>query len=86
MAGELESVVLEAVSALEECKTDHRITGLARKVITHLGIAYLIIQQNPAKKSHWGQLAKSGSSVYQVIEASSGHYVAVVVNSVYHEY
>jgi hypothetical protein len=50
------------------------------------GKGYQAIEQNPAKPSRWGQLAREGHTVVQFREVGSGKYVAVVVDGKVVEY
>ena len=66
----------------EARKGDSRLTGLVREVMTFDGLQYLVIQQNPTTGSTWAGKAQAGHVVYQVIQASNGKYVGVLVDGV----
>jgi hypothetical protein len=51
------------------------------------GREYLAIEQNPCKRSRWGQLAKSGHRVVQFKDSEINKFVAAVVDgkvTIYH--
>jgi hypothetical protein len=50
------------------------------------GREYQAIEQNAAKPSRWGELARQGHQVVQFREAQSGRYVAVAVDGEVKEY
>jgi len=50
------------------------------------GREYQAIEQNAAKPSRWGELARKGHQVVQFREAQSGRYVAVAVDGKVTEY
>jgi hypothetical protein len=50
------------------------------------GREYEAIEQNPAKPSRWGELARAGHHVVQFRETLSGKYVAVSVDGKAQEY
>jgi hypothetical protein len=50
------------------------------------GREYEAIEQNAAKPSRWGELARAGHHVVQFRETASGRYVAVAVDGKVQEY
>lgn len=50
------------------------------------GQEYQAIEQNPAKPSRWGELARSGHKVVQFRDLSTGRYMAVAVDGKVTEY
>jgi len=50
------------------------------------GREYAAIEQNAAKPSYWGQLARKGHEVVQFKDVTTGRFVAVAVDGVVKEY
>ncbi len=50
------------------------------------GRKYQAIEQNPAKPSRWGQLAREGHQVVQFKDAETNRFVAVAVDGKVKEY
>ncbi len=53
---------------------------------TMKGREFLAIEQNAAKPSYWGQLARAGHEVVQFKDVLTGHFVAVAVDGAVREY
>ena len=53
---------------------------LKTAALTIGGHKYQAIEQNPEKRSRWGQLARSGRQVVQFKDAENNKFVAVVVD------
>jgi hypothetical protein len=54
--------------------------GLNTVIFEMEGRKYAAIEQNPAKPSRWGELARSGHQVVQFKDEQSNRFVAVVVD------
>jgi hypothetical protein len=54
--------------------------GLRTVTFTMGGRGYAAIEQNPAKPSRWGQLARSGHQVVQFKDFETNKFVAVAVD------
>jgi hypothetical protein len=90
---ELSSIAAQLMNGKEvlfeeqKLKVERVGSGRLRTVgVTINGRALQAIEQNRAKPSHWGQLARKGHQVVQFQDVVTRKYVAVVVDGEVREY